>query len=86
MKNKKVYLTNFEKKVLKNDFHSTFLWNYKKVEHILNNSSENKKFILFIFIIENMNRGNIFNYIFEKALLFLFPNLVKKYDLSIGPF
>ncbi|MGZ9551686.1 hypothetical protein ACXXHV_11735 [Staphylococcus epidermidis] len=86
MKNKKVYLTDFEKKVLKNDFYSTFLWNYKKVEYILNNSSKNQKFILFIYIIENMNRGGFFNYIFEKALLFFLPNLVIKYDLSIGPF
>ncbi|PTI62015.1 hypothetical protein, partial [Staphylococcus xylosus] len=86
MKNEKVYLTDFEKKALKNDFLSIFLWNQKKVKYILNSGSENREIILFIFIIENMNRGEILNYTLEKLLLFLFPNIIKRYDLSIGPF
>lgn len=86
MKNKEFYLTDFEIKVLKNDFSSTFLWNQKKVEYILNSGSENRKIILFIFIIENMNRGGILNYTLEKSILFLFPDFIKRYDLSIGPF
>lgn len=85
-KKQKFYITDFEKKNLKNNFCSTFLWNHKKIEYILNSSSENREIILFIFIIENMNRGGILNYTFEKVILFLFPNLLKRYDLSIGPF
>lgn len=86
MKNKKVYLTDFEIKVLKNNFSSTFLWNQKKVEYILNSGSKNRKIILFIFITENMNRGGILNHTLERLILFLFPNFIKRYNLSIGPF
>jgi len=86
MKSKKVYLTDFEIKILKNKFLSTFSWNHKKVEYILNSGSENREIILFIFITENMNRGGILNYTLERLILFLFPNFIKRYNLSIGSF
>ncbi len=86
IKFERINITNFEKKILKNKFSSTFLWNHKKIEYIKNSDSKNKKIIIFIFIIENINRGGFLNHTLEKLLVILFPNLVKKYNLSVGLF
>ena len=57
----------------------------RQVNEILQKKNKNKYLILYIYIIEYMNRW-YFNLHFEKCLCILMPKLIEYFDFSIGPF
>lgn len=79
-------LTKKEETILTKKFESVMLLRQRQVNEILQKKNKNKYIILYIYIIEYMNRGGISTYIFEKCLCILMPKLIEYFDFSIGPF
>lgn len=79
-------LTKKEETILTEKFESVMLLRQRQVNEILQKKNKNKYLILYIYIIEYMNRGGISTYIFEKCLCILMPKLIEYFDFSIGPF